>query len=246
MGWTCPICGEPGKRTREHVFARWLSDLFGVASHPITLYSSRGGKLWSARGLDTVVSVCATCNSGWMSELEVAFRAVYKDAILGYPRTLNGADLTTLAHWATKTALMLQPHLSGMGEVVHVPTGHRRALPRGTPPGTRVWLGAYAPRTRYVFWQHAPMALARQPAGDSTWAGYVTLMTVGNLMIAVLGMDREHGDAFTVEGFSEDAFVSVWPNPPDTLQWPHALVLNDRDIAAFWPPRTGELVVRGA
>lgn len=211
------------------------------------MYSSRGGKLWSGQGLDTVVGVCASCNNGWMSDLEATFQSVFTKSILGQAATFTSADLTTLAHWATKTALMLQPHLAGMGEVVHVPTGHLLTLPNGTPAGTRVWLGAYWPRTRFVFWQHAPMSVdAGSPTIASPWNGYVTLMTVGHLMLVVLGMDAEHGDDFTVEGLSELAFHPVWPDPPQAFQWPDGLVLNDNGIATFWPPKTGELVVRGA
>lgn len=67
MAWTCPVCQRPGKRTREHVFGRWLAELFGVRTQPVTTFSSREGALWSSRGLEVVVDVCAACNQGWMS-----------------------------------------------------------------------------------------------------------------------------------------------------------------------------------
>jgi hypothetical protein len=73
MAWTCPVCERPGKRTREHVFGRWLAELFGVRTQPVMTFSSRDGALWSSRGFEVVVDVCAACNQGWMSNLESAF-----------------------------------------------------------------------------------------------------------------------------------------------------------------------------
>jgi hypothetical protein len=227
------------------VFAKWLSDLFGVTKRPVRMFSSREGALWPTRGLGTVVSVCATCNNRWMSDLEDATQARFSAAVLGEPSTFTAPDLTTLAHWAAKTALMLQPHLAGMGEVTHIPTGHLSALPHGTPSGTRVWLGAYGPLTRYVYWQHVPMEFASEPR-TNRWTGYATLMTVGHILLVILGLDAEHGDDFTVEGMPGVAFRPVWPLPVEPVRWPDGLILNDTGIATFWPPKSRGLVVRSA
>lgn len=246
VAWICPICQQPGKRTREHVFGRWLADLLGVRNQRVTAHSSRGGALWSSRGIEVVVTVCASCNQGWMSDLESEFAATFSDVILGRAAVLDAAALTTLAHWATKTALMLEPQLRGTGNQTHRPRGHPAQLPAGPPPGSRVWLGAYAPRTRLVFWQGVPMSPAGKPLrDDSPRIGYATLMTVGSLLIVVLVMDRDLGDEFEAEGMPRAAFRSVWPLPEEAIRWPDGLILNDNGIATFWPPRAGGLVTRG-
>jgi hypothetical protein len=246
--WTCPICGKPGKRTHEHVFGKWLSKLLGVSNHPVALFSTKGGRLWASRGLGTVVEVCDTCNSGWMSALEGRFQRAFGRAILGHPGTFSETDLTILAHWAALKAITLQPHLAGLHEETHVPIGHMASLPLGTPPGTRVWLGAYTPVTRYVYWQQAPMELNRPPSGDSRWNGYVKLMTIGHLMLVVLGLDAENGDDFTVAGLPNGVFRPVWPPIGGSIEWPQpgALILNDRGIATFWPPKDGQLIAYGS
>lgn len=247
MAWTCPVCQRPGKRTREHVFGRWLAELLGVRHQPVTTFSSRDGALWSSRGLEVVVDVCASCNQGWMSNLESAFSAAFSGPILGHPAVLDRAALSTLVHWATKTALMLEPHLGGTGNVTHRPRGHSALLPSGPPPGSRVWLGAYSPRTRHVFWQGVPMSPADQPLGpDAARIGYATLVTVGHLLMVVLAMDDELGDDFTVEGLPDVAFRLVWPPPAEPVRWPDGLILNDQGIATFWPPKYGGLVTRSA
>jgi hypothetical protein len=49
----------------------------------VTAHSSRGGTLWSSRGIEVVVTVCATCNHGWMSDLESEFAAAFLIARIG-------------------------------------------------------------------------------------------------------------------------------------------------------------------
>jgi hypothetical protein len=89
--------------TREHVFARWLlqrvhggrliaSDPSPASKAPVRI----GG---------VTARVCADCNAGWMSALEVSFRR----AVFARPRvgTLHAPDRTTLSRWFAKTAVLL-------------------------------------------------------------------------------------------------------------------------------------------
>lgn len=231
------MCAKPGKRTKEHVFGNWLADLFGVKGRNLTMYTSTAGPKWTTRGMGVVVDACAACNNGWMSNLEGRFSTAFSAAILGHPTTFTTSDLTTLAHWATKTAVMLQPHLDGMGEVAYVPEGHLSSLPSGPPIGTRVWLGAYAPVTRFVFWQNVPMSPGNEPlTRDSRRTGYVMLMTIGHVMIVVLALDAAFADDLAVVGLPNGVFRPVWP-APTALGWPDGVILNDQGVAAFWPPK---------
>jgi hypothetical protein len=93
--------------TREHVFAHWL------------VRTVHGGKLLPSEappgatppsGKPTTIArvtaeVCAECNAGWMSSLEVSFR----QAVFARPRVglLWAPDRTTLSRWFTKTAVLL-------------------------------------------------------------------------------------------------------------------------------------------
>lgn len=85
----CAICQRDDRPlTREHVFARWLTQRLGSAG--------------ARRALATV---CADCNAGWMSTVEQAFRR----AVFARPRTgpIPAPDRTTIARWSAKTALLL-------------------------------------------------------------------------------------------------------------------------------------------
>ena len=101
--------------TREHVFARWLTQRLGRAQAAAT--------------------VCAACNAGWMSTLEVAFR----QAVFARPRTgpIPRADRTTLSRWATKTAVFL----SDAAGLPLVAPSDRAALMRAMPDGIEVFIG---------------------------------------------------------------------------------------------------------
>lgn len=239
MTWTCPICGRIGKRSQEHIFGRWLAELLGVTAANLRVFSSRDGPLWSTVGLGVVVNVCATCNNGWMSRLEGAFKARFSRAILGHLDTFDGPDLTTLAHWGAKTSLLLQIQLAGMGEATHIPVGHARQLPEATPPHTRVWIGTYAPMTRPVFWQGVPMSPAGVPLGPAApRIGYLTLLTIGRLLLVILSLEDTVDEEFQTEGLPLAAFRPVWPLPASPVKWPDGLILNDNGIATLWPPRT--------
>lgn len=100
----CPLCRREGRpTTREHIFARWL------------VRQVHGGKLLPSEAPIAAVvptriarvtaDVCADCNAGWMSSLEVSFRRL----LFGRARsgTIQAPDRVTLSRWFTKTAVLL-------------------------------------------------------------------------------------------------------------------------------------------
>lgn len=113
----CAICQrEDVPLTREHVFARWLTQRVGSAG--------------PHRALATV---CADCNAGWMSTLEQAFR---RAAFARRTGPIPAPDRTTLSRWFTKTALLL----ADVNGVVLVDRAGRAALMRGMPDGLDVFI----------------------------------------------------------------------------------------------------------
>lgn len=171
-----------------------------------------------------------------ITNLEGDFALAATEAILGRKVMFDAPALRTIAQWAGKTALMLQDHLEDLGNVTHRARGHLAALPLGPPSGTEVWLGAYGPRTRFVFWQGVPMSLPG-PDGRPTeeHVGYATLITVGHLVLVILAIDAEQGNT-EAAGLLPIAFHQAWPIPEHLLAWPDGLVLNDLGIARLWPP----------
>lgn len=106
--WFCSA--QDGKRSREHIFPRWLSKELGVREQPIESIhahdyhgidhslSIRPVSGWIANG------ICTECNNGWMSALEE--RARY--ALLnGWSSDANDVEILDLALWLVKTAFVI-------------------------------------------------------------------------------------------------------------------------------------------
>src|SRR5664280_978873 len=112
MATTCVFCGASGKMTAEHVLPNWLANL-GLTSQPIDGGTGSG---WlnrspqfreSGKPFQTKVkTVCATCNNGWMSELEQVANRILTPIIQGEDTAVSKEDQPVLAMWALKTTLV--------------------------------------------------------------------------------------------------------------------------------------------
>jgi hypothetical protein len=116
--------------TREHVFAHWLvRQVHGARLLPAT---PPPGPWPSERIARVTAVVCADCNAGWMSSLEVSFRStMFVRPRLG---ALAAPDRATLSRWFTKTAVMLA-HAHG-GALIG--DAHRAQLVAGMPDDIEV------------------------------------------------------------------------------------------------------------
>lgn len=175
--------------TREHVFAHWLI----ARLHASRLASSYGDPS-STRISRIVARVCADCNAGWMSGLEVGFRrTVFTQQRAG---VLRPPERTTLSRWFTKSAVLL-------ADALGVPLGaaeQRPLLRTAMPEDIEVFL---ARRRRPP--QALDFALA-PPAGARTRA---VAIAVGDLVghVALRGVLRSaHG-------------TRLWPLRTHTLRW---------------------------
>lgn len=93
--------------TREHVFARWL--VRKVHGGRLLPSDGSAGTADASHTPTTIArvtaEVCAVCNAGWMSTLEVSFR----QAVFARPRVglVWPPDRVTLSRWFAKTAVLL-------------------------------------------------------------------------------------------------------------------------------------------
>ena len=201
----CPFCLRADRPlTREHVFARWL------------VQQVRGGRLLASSGTlasdgprgepaaptpvrisRVVAAVCAVCNAGWMSALEVSFRRL----IFARPRlgALQAPDRATLSRWATKTAVLLA---QADGHELVGPL-RREQLMSGMPDGIDVFLGR---RRR----PRQPLDFALDAADDDGADGVrsVTIL-VADLVASVARrgvLSSRHG-------------TRLWPLRSHTLRW---------------------------
>jgi hypothetical protein len=109
LATACVFCGaEP--TTREHILPRWFQKYFpaGVLEHS---RSSAGVAVdvWDAGAFTATSRVaCASCNSGWMSRLELRAEPVVSALALGQRMSLDPFLQPVVAAWAYKTALVFE------------------------------------------------------------------------------------------------------------------------------------------
>ncbi len=114
----CFFCGSSlsaAGRAREHVLPQWLLRHYGIEKVVVnpSWTDARDGSLREQRShpLKAMVfgQVCAPCNNGWMSALEVAARPTLLDLAEGRLAVsgLSPQQRTLVARWALKTAAAL-------------------------------------------------------------------------------------------------------------------------------------------
>ncbi len=121
--------------TREHVFAHWLvRKVNGARLLPSDAPSGSTPSARPATIARITADVCAECNAGWMSSLEVSFRqAVFARERVGM---LWAPDRTTLSRWFTKTALLL----ADARGAAFLSATRRAQIVTGMPDGIEVFI----------------------------------------------------------------------------------------------------------
>src|ERR1700678_1619698 len=145
----CVFCGK-SKLTREHVVPRWVSALFGTLAAGTAQLFGADGKItrFSIRPFDQAVkSVCATCNGGWMSDLELQVKGYLGPMIkTGAITNLDVDQQRVLALWCVKTALMFEA-MHQASETVPRREFQKLYSQRAVPKRYHVWI---AKRDSYV------------------------------------------------------------------------------------------------
>lgn len=163
--------------TREHIFARWLVR----KTHGARLLPSGRPAPVSEAALPlskVVVPVCAECNAGWMSSLEVSFRQI----LFAGPRVgeIQRPTRVTLSRWFTKTAVLLAQALGaevlaaeersklmfGMPENIEVLLARRRRARQRLDYGVDLVRDASGDRVRAVALQVDDVLAHVAPSGS--------------------------------------------------------------------------------
>jgi hypothetical protein len=233
---SCWFCGEPlrgsqKRRAREHIFARWLLREFDAQKNSfcVAWTDSLEREVLAERSmvLQAYVAgrVCASCNHGWMSQLESAVR----EDLLALGRGLRAiqeldqAALNQLARWAAKTAFAAQSVALGPKLV---PAAHRRALVEGDLGRLRV-VGRISPVDLGLNtygtqrWQVEYPPRARGEVIDAVARSYKVVLTVGRLVLAVCSWPEQTWPM----AISRDSNVVVWPTDDS---WPLYGYATDR------------------
>jgi hypothetical protein len=247
----CIFCGSTGKRSREHVFPRWLRELFPEAAdgdyvrRNVTWNSDRRHER-PGRAFDIVVrDVCVACNTGWMHRLETEAQPVLTPMLKDEPRVLTATEQHIAATWATKTMLTMQG--ANMTRERYVTPERYRWFAEHRAPlsASHVWLCRYGDRSRWPLSIHQ-MGMTIEPPGrpapeiGDPMNGFGVVYAIGPLAFWLFGYDLP-GGVLTRVG-SDDAHGLIWPALGPDIRWPPRVTLEHeddlRELAATVPPGT--------
>jgi hypothetical protein len=231
----CIFCGAT-KRTLEHATPEWLLEF--IAQGNVRWFKTWTGpqrKYRAWKGLNEAIKVkcvCASCNGGWMSDLETKCKEIVVLLACNAQVLITKPGAILLATWATKSAMIgdcvhpnryyssddcryVRDHLTPPPATI-VLLGHSRAT---DPPGDTIGINL---GPHHAAW---PTSLGVY--------GYVTTMRIGHLVLQVLSvrttpnidLGRLTIHAQHVEG--DEHLVQLWPIGITKFDWPLRTSLPD-------------------
>jgi hypothetical protein len=239
LATTCIFCGTTGTMTAEHVLPNWLSKI-GLTEDPrVSSASSWLNRSPQFRGTGKpfqikIKSVCTTCNSGWMNDLEEVARPVLTPIILGSHAFISEKDQPKLALWALKTALVatMVSSATDRAEGYGVPSDEflavfGRARQLSPPRHVQVWIGRFNGQNHLASVQTTPMAVLEQglaePVGPSA---YVFSVLLGEMFLQGIRFVQPGTQLHLETGHG---FTQIWP-VNGRVEWPYGDSVTDADL----------------
>ena len=235
----CIFCGGPGM-SKEHLFSDWLRDLFprspddthtlGIADEgPYRLIPQQGHS-----GTKKIRTVCQTCNSGWVSAIDDAAKAVAPPIIRGERVSISPEMQKALATWLCKIA-MVGDSRNRARSLVSQPQRNLMMKDRRPPNEWEVWIASYAGtefRDLAFFQRSGKLDFTPVTGPGEKFSGYVelTFFGIGGLAALVIGDDLPDVD-FNVGTFA-NLSRRIWPIGGGAIDWPLFFILGDDDARA--------------
>lgn len=244
---SCIFCGDRAS-TKEDAWPKWLMQLLNGTTAG-RMEAERDGQAlqsWSAVKPELKVRfVCARCNNGWMSQLEVRVKPIVV-ALFGENQvTLNSGAQTALAVWSVKSAMVYEA--LSLNRSWFFTESEHRALRETLQPATQtsVWLA------KCVGWKSA-FCIAKDLTGTvensaEKVKAYITTMGFGPLAIQVCSLKLPISDApnIAVTGHQNPGpwnhiTLNIWPVQQEQVTWPPSIGLSSElGLQAFserWSP----------
>lgn len=237
----CVFCGGT-PLTNEHLYPQWLGKL--IAQDPRGFPDGQIPQLWIKDGEEinrwksdnplefTFRTVCASCNSGWMSNIEGAAKPYLEKMITGTSKiTLDEKAQYLIANWMGLRTLVARSHHKHPWPAVFYEWFSWYWKKHTLPPRWTVWIGAYNGRLP-IYYDRVDMHVDIPPPWDSISTSDIN----GTMMTAVFGYL-----AYKVIGLSSGslkaknkALVRIAPLEKVEAQWPPTHFINDDTILKFF------------
>jgi hypothetical protein len=235
----CVFCGAPPPLTNEHVFPWWVRS--GDAGKTKTLYIRESGRATGERWGHSrsgnprdvqAKAVCATCNNGWMNNLDHTLATLGPQLLKGRTIRLTKTKQEALAAWSTKIMLMLQHTHRRQDHFVIPPEDYHRFYADKHPGELmRIWAGCMEPPGKregpaVAFAEYRldegqyDEALLRTVGLDPSLAchGYSMTLRIGNCVIGLLKAGSAALPPLHVSRTPRQ-WVEIWP-AIGTKNWP--------------------------
>ncbi|HEX6665505.1 MAG TPA: hypothetical protein VF081_02800 [Solirubrobacterales bacterium] len=241
----CIFCAKTltGRRSREHIFPRWLLGHYEAASAPfhVTWMSDPDDEVREQRefSMGNLVAgrVCTCCNNGWMSQLEQAVSAVLLPLASTERRLrfLTAEERRLIVRWAVKTAFAARS--ADPGPSLVDPQQASALVDGGLPPVHVV--GRQSPVDMGLSWFSTQRWLVSYPesafddATELVGTSHKTVLTVGRLLLAVCFWPDPNWSVVV----SRQSHTPLWPLAENWLTYPQAT-----DSHGIDPTRETELI----
>jgi hypothetical protein len=233
----CAFCTNSGKLTKEHIFAKWVRDLFPgpVDSFYIGGMSNRNERFvtdamdWKAK------VVCSSCNNTWMKDIEeIDAKPVLTPLITGSETDipLTQAMARAIAIYSFKTAVV-QDHAGRRPQpFFSARVRHAFRESRSIPGNINIWICGIKQRMPRVM--VASAYYRGQLSPTYRWEMYAFTSQIGNFVMQVLGVKQFGQVQFLSRGY-EDIAIPIWPSIIPGRAWPGSYVFNGDggDFAGF-------------
>jgi hypothetical protein len=231
--------------TREHLWPEWLKAIFPKLGPPTHFFGLVGDDdSWVTEKRPAFSRrakiVCAECNNGWMSRLEMAAAPLMTPMLTGERRVmLNLDEQAIVAFWVVKTAMTMQ--LSHPTRRIDgIPVSHYESVYREqrAPNACQVWIGACShddrppnvPLAMVGRCRIAPLSRFRPidiAPDQPVRRAYVATMSMGNLAMQVFG--HQYVDSHVqlrYPNLAGSALVQIWPFRLEKAEWPGSAALD--------------------
>jgi hypothetical protein len=151
--------------TKQHVWPDWLKSVIPRVGNKHSRLTTRVTfdqqkvtivpKLHEhngAIGSHKLRIVCASCNNGWMSQIEQQSKSLLTDLIKGIDIVLDKENQQLLCDWIMMTTMVAEftDHYT-----ISIPYEHRNSIKNELfPPGWKIWIGRYEGIKSTPYYKH--------------------------------------------------------------------------------------------
>lgn len=186
----------------------------------------------------TVDTVCATCNGGWMSDLEARAAPLLRPMLRGQTQGLSIEQQILLARWATKTSMTLDQTTPAADRIWS--EARCRELMDGAlpPPGTGAQLGRYVGEGTFLAFGHNDLYRRPIPVGTRPGPpdGFRTAIRIHELVAEVNWTSDANLDLRPVQIAARDLLLPIWPTDLAPAAWPPRVAMSNATWESFIAP----------